>query len=581
MADNRASIHGLLDFIYGVETRARLYPQLITLLEHFRQRHPDRAIPSQLMTECDVVLITYGDSVSQPGEAPLASLDKFLRTHVQDVINTVHILPFFPYSSDDGFSVMDYREVNPALGTWKHIAQIGDRFKLMMDAVINHASAQSAWFAAFLRGEEPYRDYFITADPHVNLSMVTRPRTHPLLTPFETAQGIRHVWTTFSADQVDLNFANPDVLLEMIDLLLFYIEQGADVIRLDAIAFVWKEISTTCIHLSKTHAIVKLFRAVIDEVAPGVLLITETNVPHDENLSYFGDGTNEAHLVYQFALPPLIAYTLLSGSANTLRQWASKLRLPSSQTAFLNFTASHDGIGVRPVTGILSKKELATLLDRTVTSGGRVSYKSNPDGSQSPYELNIVFYSLLNPPDAGEPQALQVQRFLCSQAIILALAGMPAIYIHSLVGSQNDVNGVERLGYNRAINREKLDFTALNRELADPASVRHQVFSGYQRLLRARISQRAFHPNAAQEVLALPDTVFGVMRVLPGEAIVLALHNITAGPCSVTLNLRHLGLKGVGRLHDVLTGQPHDIVSGVVHMALDPYQIAWLSAELP
>jgi len=580
MEPDRRSIRRLLDSLYTPDGGKDVYPCLISLIDAFKQRYPPRPKSSSFLTERDVVLITYGDTIMQQGQPPLAALDDFLATHVQDIINTIHILPFFPYSSDDGFSVIDYRQVNPTLGTWDHIARIGERFKLMFDVVLNHISAQSAWFAAFQRGDAPYRDYFITAEPDTDLSLVTRPRTHPLLTPFESPQGTRYVWTTFSADQVDLNFANPDVLLEMIDVLLFYIEQGADVIRLDAIAFLMKEIGTTCIHLPQTHAIVQLFRAVVDEAAPGVLLITETNVPHHENLSYFGDGTNEAHLVYQFALPPLIAHTLLSGSARKLGEWVALLKPPSTQTAFFNFTASHDGIGIRPATSILSDEELAMLLNRTVQNGGRVSYKSNPDGSQSPYELNIAYYSLLNAPDADEPQALQVQRFLCSQAIMLALAGMPAIYIHSLIGSQNDVAGMERLGYNRAINREKLDLDELERDLDHPASVRYQVFNGYKRLLQHRVQERAFHPGAKQEVLTLPDGLFGIMRVLPEEAAIFALHNITAKPQPVLLDLRAMGFAGITQALDVLADEVISTANDVLHMMLEPYQIAWLRIDL-
>src|SRR5690606_35016656 len=108
-----------------------------------------------------------------------------------------------------------------------------------------------------------------------------------------------------SADQVDLNFKNPAVLLATTRALLFYVEHGAKFIRLDAIAYLWKEIGTPCIHLPQTHQVIQLMRAVLDEVAPDVRLITETNVPHPDNISYFGAGTNEAQLVYNFALPPL------------------------------------------------------------------------------------------------------------------------------------------------------------------------------------------------------------------------------------------------------------------------------------
>ncbi|HEC23044.1 MAG TPA: sugar phosphorylase, partial [Chloroflexi bacterium] len=452
-------------------------------------------------------------------------------------------------------------------------------FKLMVDAVLNHVSTQSEWFQGFLRGDEKYREYFITVDPSTDLSMVVRPRDLPLLTPVETSWGTQYVWTTFSRDQIDLNYHNPDVLLEMIDILLFYIEQGADIIRLDAIAYLWKEIGTTCIHLPQTHAVVQLFRAIVDEVAPGVLLITETNVPHAENISYFGDGTNEAHLVYQFPLPPLVAHAFMRGTARHLTEWAAGLEAPSEQTSFFNFTASHDGVGVRPLAGLLGEEELEALIEQTHASGGQVSYKLNPDGSKSPYELNVTYFDLLNPPGRGESLSLQVRRFLASQAIMLALAGMPGIYFHSLLGSRNYLEGVKKTGYPRTINREKLDVREVEAALADPRSLRHAVFTGYRSLLQKRIAEKAFHPNAEQRVLSLNEAVFSLLRVAPsGEEAIIALHNVSTTGQPITINLHELELTiPAGHLRDIVSGATWAVEQPASFaFELEPYQVAWL-----
>ena len=323
----------------------------------------------------------------------------------------------------------------------------------MFDAVINHISSKSRWFAGFLRGEEKYQDYFISVNPNIDLSLVTRPRSLPLLTPFETPEGEKYLWTTFSADQIDLNFSNPETLLDVLDVILFYIKSGANLIRLDAIAYLWKEIGTTCIHLPQTHTIIKLLRAIVGEVSPDVLLVTETNVPHEENVSYFGDGADEAHMVYQFALPPLTAHAIITGSSRYLRGWASSLEYPSPETCYFNFTASHDGVGVRPVTGILPEADLEVLLQQTQAHGGRISLKTNQDGTTSPYELNINYFDLLNNPSSDEPQTLHADRFMASQAIMLMLKGIPGIYFHSLMGSRNYYQGVEESGHARTINR--------------------------------------------------------------------------------------------------------------------------------
>ncbi len=568
-----------LVFLYGPDRGQSCFQQLMSRLDDFRARHPELSAhpvaAHERFTERDAVLITYGDSLRAEGEAPLQTLYRFLKARLAGVISTVHILPFFPYSSDDGFSVIDYLAVNPDLGTWDDIARLRGDFKLMFDAVINHISAHSAWFRGFVSGDPTYRDFFITVDPSTDLSSVVRPRTLPLLTPVETSEGVRHVWTTFSADQIDLNYANPEVLLRIVEVLLFYVAQGAGLIRLDAIAYLWKQVGTSCIHLPETHTVVRLFRDVLDYVAPAVALITETNVPHKENVSYFGDGTDEAQLVYQFALPPLLAHTFGTGDASALSRWAASLEKPSDQTSYFNFTASHDGIGVRPVEGILSPDEIGALVERARAHGGDVSYKTNSDGSRSPYELNINYFDMLSNPQGGEPLALQARRFLAAQAIQLAFVGVPGIYIHSLLGSRNWYEGVAQTGILRAINREKLAYEEVEAALSDPASLRSLVFYPYRQLLIRRTAERAFHPNGPQQVLTLHPAVFALLRTSPqGDEQVLALTNVSSGP--VTVDLKDVALDGARAFRDVLSGRR---VSAGEALHLEPYEVLWLKAE--
>ncbi|RPI98013.1 MAG: sugar phosphorylase, partial [Chloroflexi bacterium] len=495
------SLHEKLVSLYGSEPGTAAYHRLAATLKAFASQPPQSTTQSSGgVTERDVVLITYGDSLHEPGNAPLNTLHGFLKRTLSGIISSVHILPFFPYSSDDGFSVIDYQQVNPALGDWDDINRLSRDFKLMVDVVINHVSAQSDWFQRFLAGDPHYEHFFITVDPTTDLSKVVRPRTLPLLTPFTRPQGTVHVWTTFSADQIDLNFSHPDVLLRMIDVLLFYVRQGASLIRLDAIAYLWKTPGTTCIHLPQTHTVVKLFRDVLDRVAPHVLLITETNVPHAENMSYFGSGTDEAQMVYQFPLPPLLLHTIATGDATRLSDWAEGIQPISERATFFNFTASHDGIGVRPVEGILTRGEIEALVQRATAHGGAVSYKTNSDGSSSPYELNINYFDALSDPAADEPLEVQVQRFLVSQAIQIAVVGVPGIHIHSLLGSRNWRDGVQQTGHLRAINREKLLGSEVESALSTPGSLRQQVFDAYRRLILIRTGQKAFHPNGPQHV---------------------------------------------------------------------------------
>lgn len=571
-----------ISFLYGEENTERIWSELYSILSKFKQNVERIPKYSYNLSERDAVLITYGDNIQTPGQPSLRILKELLKEYLSDSVSGIHVLPFYPYSSDDGFSVIDFRQVNPSLGEWEDIAALGEHYRLMFDAVINHISRKSEWFQAYLRDEMPYRDYFITPGGDWDLSHVVRPRTLPLLTEVETSSGTRRVWTTFSDDQIDLNYTNPQVLLEIISLLLFYVEKGASILRLDAIAYLWKESGTSCIHLPQTHAVIKILRAVLDLAAPDVLLITETNVPHEKNISYFGEPlldtgrTDEAQLVYQFPLAPLILHTFASADASRLSKWAATL---GNQGMFFNFIASHDGIGVLPAQGILAEEEIQSLVSRTLAHGGRVSYKSNPDGTQSPYELNITLYDALNDP-AKENLSKDIDRFLASQAIMLSLAGVPGIYIHSLFGSRNCQCCVEQTGHARSVNREKFDFAALKSRLSQLESREAQILSRYLHLLNIRRLQPAFHPLASQEVLINNPGVFSIIRrSLDGKQTLLCLTNVTSEECQFSLDLQSNRLSSHSSWQDLISGQTYIAVSSRLEINLKPYQFCWLSTH--
>ena len=531
-------------------------------------------------SEKDQWVICYGDSILDEGTPPLAVLDTFLQRYLGDAISGVHVLPFFPWSSDDGFSVIHYREVNSELGEWAHIQTLASHYDLMADLVLNHVSRESLWFVDYLTGSLPGRDYFIEVDPDTDVSQVTRPRSSPLLVPISTRRGTRHVWATFSEDQIDLNFENPDVLLEFVGILLFYLQQGVRIIRLDAVAFLWKRLGTSCIHLPETHTVVRLLRAIVDEIAPGTLLITETNVPHAENISYFGlerlakGAPDEAHMVYQFALPPLLLHTLTRGEATTLQTWLNSLPVLPEQCTYLNFTASHDGIGVRPLEGLLPDHERDALLELMHRFGGFVSMRSNPDGSDTPYEINITWFEAMCGTRRG-PDPWQIARFLCSQAIMLSLQGIPALYIHTLTGTLNDVEGVERSGRLRSINRRRWQLDELALLLESPSTPTHDVFHALHRLLVQRRQEPCFHPNAPQRVIETPPELLAIERgPLRNGRRLLALYNVT----DVKFDLAHAG----DALNQALTQyhwQPLDPLTAHHEETLPPYAVRWLAAD--
>ncbi len=559
-------MEAILARIYGPEKGKAAFERIQRLLAAFE---PAQKRATDSFSQSQAVLITYGDSLNRPGQAPLQTLRQFAQTHLCDGFSAIHILPFFPYFSDDGFSVTDFTAVDPRLGTWDDIQAIAKDFTLMVDLVANHISAQSDWFARYLADEPGFADLAIEADPATDLSAVVRPRALPLLTPFQKASGgTVHVWTTFSADQIDLNYHSLDVLERMVAVLLLYLKKGARIIRLDAIAYLWKAIGTGCIHLPRTHEMVRLFRAILDRIAPDTLLITETNVPHAQNIRYFGDGTDEAQMVYNFTLAPLLLYSLMKGDGRILSQWAETLGLDSPQNSFFNFTASHDGIGVRPLEGILSDAALSELIQQVRANSGLVSYKAEPDGSQSPYELNISYIDALKDP-AALHDPLLARRFLASQAVALALPGVPAVYIHSLLGTRNWNAGVSQSSQPRRINRRKLDADAVMAELNTGHRFRARVFHPYLHLMRVRGQQPAFHPKADFEILHLDRRAFVIQRTSPQQRL-YALTNLSGERLRLCLPE-----SGTGR--DLIGGGDHDCSE----LWLEPYAVRWLEPISP
>ena len=350
--------------------------------------------------ESDVTLISYGDTVLSPNDAPLSTLKHFLDKHCSEQITGVHILPFFPYSSDDGFAVSDFYNVNPALGTWADINAIGEDYRLMADLVINHGSSESLWFKNFKAGSGEGHDYFFTVDATASVSQVVRPRTSPLLQAIDTVNGTQHVWCTFSHDQVDFDFRNTKVLKEFVAIIRHYLDNGVRAFRLDAIAFLWKQLGTDCLNLPETHEVVRLMRTLVEHTVADTVLITETNIPNRENLSYFGNA-NEAHCVYNFSLPPLLINTLITGDCHYLKQWQMSMPPAQNGTAYFNFIASHDGIGLRPAEGLLSDEEISSLITTMQNFGGKTSWRTADDGVKKPYEINIALFDALQGTTAG------------------------------------------------------------------------------------------------------------------------------------------------------------------------------------
>jgi glucosylglycerate phosphorylase len=582
----KKKINEKLTFLYGEQRADGCYRELERIMKVYYAYKTPHMIQMETafkaherFTEKDVILITYGDLIQGKTRKPLEILADFTK-YLKDAINTLHILPFFPYSSDRGFSVTDFEEVDPRLGTWDDILKLKSSTKLMFDGVFNHISSKSRWFQEFLDGNPRFQEFFIvfstkTAISEEYLSLILRPRTSELLSTFSTLNGTRSVWTTFSRDQIDLNFQNPEVLLKMAQILLLYVRRGADLIRLDAITYLWQELGTTCAHLEETHTIIKLFRDILNAVAPHVALISETNVPHAENIQYFGNGHDEAQMVYNFALPPLVLHTFQTGSSTALTKWAMGLDRVSDSATYFNILDSHDGIGVLGAKNILTDKEIEMMALRVVEHGGFISFKDNGDGTTSPYELNTTWYSALNREDCDETMDFKIKRFMASRSIALVMMGVPGIYLHGLFGSKNDANAVLDEGETRSISRRSFDQESLYETLDDPDTSTHKIAYGFGEMIFKRSHEKAFHPNADQRILQISHVLFVLVRTsVDQKEQILCITNITPRDQQITMDLSQLGLNARS-WRDVLTDQSLSADGDTLALVLSPYQVLW------
>lgn len=536
--------------------------------------------PCDLWDQSSTVMITYGDSFLLADEKPLITLKHFLDEHCEGLINSVHILPFFPFSSDDGFSVIDFSSVNESLGGWDDIQSISQDYRLMADLVINHCSSRSLWFQNFIKGDGPGHDYFYTESPTADLSQVVRPRTSDLLRETMTNKGVQHVWCTFSHDQVDLDFRNPEVLIQFIKIIRQYLDMGVRIFRLDAIAFLWKKVASPSINLEETHNVVRLLRLLIEHAQPDAVIITETNIPNRENLSYFGNA-NEAHCVYNFALPPLLVNTLLTGNSHHLKLWLMSMPPAQLGTTYFNFIASHDGMGLRPVEGILGDDETQVLVDTLQGFGGRISWRAleNEQGEAiiKPYEINISLFDALQGTTKGKDCAADegrgIERFICAHAIMLGLEGIPGIYVHSLLATRNDYQRMEHTGHNRSINRHQWQYDELNELLSTDSSHHTKVFSKLKELLAIRQKQKAFHPNAPQFTLHLGDSIFAYSRQSHDrKQSIFCISNISDSEQEFMLS--DINLATTSDWVDLISGKAMTHQEMLVQLA--PYQTLWI-----
>jgi sucrose phosphorylase len=317
---------------------------------------------------------------------------------------------------------------------------------------------------------------------------------------------------------------------------------------------------------------VRLLRTLIESAEEHAIIITETNIPNTQNLTYFGNA-NEAHGIYNFSLPPLLLNTLLTGNCLYLKRWLMSMPPAQDGTMYFNFIASHDGIGLRPAEGLLSETELDNLVQTVQNFGGKISWRTSDTGEQKAYEMNISLYDALQGTVKGKDQ-WNFERFICAHAIMFALEGIPGIYIHSLLGTQNDYQKLANTHHNRSINRRRWHVTALEEALADKSLHHVNVLSTLKYLLNIRIKQPAFHPNATQFTLHLGLQLFGFWRQSKDrKQSVFCVSNVSQQP--IKLPLSELNLIITESWVELITNMK--ITELTQDITLAPYQTVWIS----
>ena len=566
-----------LNFIYRSiisEEKTLEYSKKINkLINIYKDKEPKNST-KDYWSENTILLITYADSISRGlSGKTLNDFGKFYKQYLEKFINSIHFLPFFPSSGDGGFSVKNHNDVDKAYGTWEDIQSLSKKANIMTDLVLNHSSSKGDWYKNFLDDKNPGKNYFYVVDKNYDCSKVVRPRDHDLLTEIELQNKKKFLWCTFSHDQIDLNFKNPDVLLEFIKLILKLSSYGIKIFRLDAVAFIWKQPGTTCLNLSQTHEIIKLLRDIVDQLDKNLIIVTETNLPKQENLSYFGKN-DEAHWIYNFSLPPLIVNTFLFEDSVALTKWSMKMPPAQLGNAYLNFIASHDGIGMRPAEGVLSDKEIKKMLQRLKKNGSKFSMRKLSNNEEKVYEANISLFNALQFTDSDLKGKFALKRFIAAHCIILAIEGVPAFYFNSLFATKNDEETFANTGVKRNLNRYKWHYSTLVNLIKTNNTIEKNCYEIFKKLISIRKIQPAFHPNATQFTLNLDKNIFAVWRQSRDrKQSIFALTNVSSK--TIKLNTNKINLIDDEQWFDLLSQETK--ITDDQYIKLMPFQSLWIT----
>ncbi len=562
----RSKIFNIYKTIFSKKDISYFESEIIQLINNFNEKNPKK---KKSISEKTTLVICYGDSVYSEKKKSIRVFQSFFQKKLKNYFNTIHFLPFYPSSSDSGFAVKDHYKVDNKLGNWLDIKSISKSTNVMADMVINHSSARGLWFKNFLKKKEPGKDYFLTVDNKFDTSKVIRPRDHTLLKKIKIFNQSDYLWRTFSPDQIDLNFRNPSVLIQFIKIMIHLINNGVTIFRLDAIAYLWKENGTKCINLKQTHEIIKLLRNIINLLNIQTTIITETNLPENENLSYFGKN-DEANWIYNFSLPPLLIHAFLFENSSYLNKWSKNLPNTKNDNCYLNFIASHDGIGIRPTEGLLNKKTLNNFLNRLKKNGSKFSYRKVQNKAKKVYEANITVFDALKKSDYDIKGKFYLERYISCHAIMISFEGIPAIYFNSIFGTSNDEAKYIITGNNRDVNRYRWNFKNITNKLKNNKSKQNIFYQNICNLLNIRRKQKAFHPNALRINLNFGKKVYAFKRVsIDKKQTILCITNLSSKIQKTEISQKYLKMKNL--INSKIQIEDRKF------LVLRPFETIWLS----
>jgi len=528
-------------------------------------------------------------------------------------ISLVHVMPILKCpqgASDGGYAVSDFRDVDERVGTLDDIRDLARQMQqrdmlLTLDVVVNHTSDEHEWAQRARRGEQVYQDYYYIFDDRTVPDMFeeTMPEVFPENSPgnFTFDDSMRKwVMTVFNSYQWDLNYSNPAVFIEMLDIVLFWANQGADIVRLDAVAFLWKKIGTTCQNEREAHLILQLMKDCCQVTAPGVLFIAEAIVAPVEIAKYFGEDAviaKECEIAYNATFMALLWDAVATRNARLLNQGIRSLPDKLDRATWLNYVRCHDDIGLgfddRDIimAGYQPVAHRRFLLDYYTGEYDDSPARGRPFGHNAKTGDARISGSLASL--AGLETAIQkddeeaiqqsIDIILLLHSMIMSFGGIPLLYYGDEIGTLNDNTYLEdanKAGDSRWMHRPRIDWeiAALRKQ---HGSVQQRIFEGLKKMIAVRKSTPAFADYNNRELLETDNPhLFVFIRSNPFRPHdnVLVIANFDAAPQAITLSdLPSRGHIEYSQLQDLYSGSSPGLVEN--QLVVPPHGFYWLADQ--